>query len=117
MLTDKGDTVLDPFAGSCVTGEVAEALGRSWICCELEHEYLRGALGRFETAPRLARLTKPYSVYPPAMLAVEDEGAPLPLNGGAERLPASARAAQAPTPARKSAKVATNGVRAVAVGA
>lgn len=26
MLTDRGDMVLDPFAGSCVTGEVAERL-------------------------------------------------------------------------------------------
>ncbi|MEX1829771.1 site-specific DNA-methyltransferase [Luteibacter sp. CQ10] len=48
MLTDKGDTVLDPFAGSCVSGEVAESLGRKWICCELREDYLLGALGRFQ---------------------------------------------------------------------
>ena len=29
MLTDEGDTVIDPFAGSCVTGEVSERLGAS----------------------------------------------------------------------------------------
>jgi site-specific DNA-methyltransferase (cytosine-N4-specific) len=57
MLTDKDDLVLDPFAGSCVTAEVAEALGRQWVTCELEEEYLRGARGRFETPPRLARLS------------------------------------------------------------
>ncbi len=28
MVTDPGEVVLDPFAGSCVTGEVAERLGR-----------------------------------------------------------------------------------------
>jgi site-specific DNA-methyltransferase (cytosine-N4-specific) len=49
MLTDAGDAVLDPFAGSCVTGEVAERLERRWICCELVEDYVRGALGRFQT--------------------------------------------------------------------
>jgi len=48
MLTDKEDFVLDPFAGSCVTGEVSERLKRQWICIELIEEYLKGALGRFE---------------------------------------------------------------------
>jgi DNA modification methylase len=47
MLTDAGDFVLDPFAGSCVTGEVAERLRRKWICCDLVEDYLQGALGRF----------------------------------------------------------------------
>src|SRR5699024_2089431 len=28
MLTDKNDLVFDPFAGSCITGEVAEHMGR-----------------------------------------------------------------------------------------
>ena len=114
MLTDKGDLVLDPFAGSCVTAEVAEALGRKWLACELAEQYLQGAVGRFETPPRLARLSKPYSIYPPAALATEDEGEPLPLIGGAERTSPSARAAQAPSPILKSAKVTTNGVRPVA---
>ena len=48
MLTDKGDLVIDPFAGSCVTGEVCERLRRKWVCVEMREEYLRGALGRFE---------------------------------------------------------------------
>ena len=47
MLTDEGDTVLDPFAGSCATGEVCERLRRNWICAELMSDYLKGALGRF----------------------------------------------------------------------
>lgn len=50
MLTDPGDLVVDPFAGSCVTGEVCERLGRRWICYEIEEEYLRGAVGRFRQA-------------------------------------------------------------------
>lgn len=48
MLTDPGDLVFDPFAGSCVTGEVSERLDRKWICAELLEDYLKGARGRFE---------------------------------------------------------------------
>ncbi|MBU2688675.1 MAG: site-specific DNA-methyltransferase [Actinobacteria bacterium] len=47
MLSDKSDKVLDPFAGSCVTGEVCERLKRKWTCVELVEEYLQGAKGRF----------------------------------------------------------------------
>jgi site-specific DNA-methyltransferase (cytosine-N4-specific) len=49
MLTDVDDLVVDPFAGSCVTGEAAERTKRHWICCELRDDYLHGALGRFQT--------------------------------------------------------------------
>jgi DNA modification methylase len=52
MLTDRGDVVVDPFAGSCVTGEVCEKLHRKWTCIEMREEYLRGALGRFERTPK-----------------------------------------------------------------
>lgn len=48
MLTDTGDLVLDPFAGSCVTGEICERLQRDWVCIDLVEDYLKGALGRFE---------------------------------------------------------------------
>lgn len=51
MLTDQRDLVVDPFAGSCVTGEVAERLGRRWICGELRADYVQGALGRFVEQP------------------------------------------------------------------
>ena len=51
MLTDPGDLVIDPFAGSCVTGEVCERLGRKWICIELEEDYLKAAVGRFQERP------------------------------------------------------------------
>lgn len=52
MLTDKGDLVVDPFGGSCVTGEVCERLGRKWRCIEIEEAYLRGAIGRFDVRRR-----------------------------------------------------------------
>jgi DNA modification methylase len=35
-----GDVVLDPFFGSGTTGECAEALGRGWIGCELQEDYV-----------------------------------------------------------------------------
>ncbi len=47
MLSDEGDLVVDPFAGSCATGEVCERLNRRWICVEILEEYLSGAVGRF----------------------------------------------------------------------
>ena len=47
MLTDERDLVVDPFAGSCVTGEICERLRRRWLCVELREDYLKGALGRF----------------------------------------------------------------------
>ncbi len=48
FLTDPGDLVLDPFAGSNVAGAVAEALGRRWFSVDIEDEYLRGSIARFE---------------------------------------------------------------------
>lgn len=47
FLTDKGDMVLDPFAGSNTTGEVAELLGRRWIAIEAKKEYVLGSRARF----------------------------------------------------------------------
>jgi DNA modification methylase len=34
-----GDVVLDPFMGSGTTAQVAQALGRQWIGCEINKEY------------------------------------------------------------------------------
>ena len=48
MLSDKNDLVVDPFAGSCVTGEVCERLKRKWLCIELRKDYLETAIGRFQ---------------------------------------------------------------------
>ena len=52
MLTNSGDLVVDPFAGSCVTGEVCERTMRRWVCVELLHDYCEAALGRFVRDPR-----------------------------------------------------------------
>lgn len=47
MLTDKNDIVVDPFAGSNVTGEVAERLERKWLTVDLDAEYVAGSQARF----------------------------------------------------------------------
>jgi DNA modification methylase len=49
FLTDKNDLIFDPFAGSCLTGFIAESLQRKWICSEINEDYLKGAKGRFNT--------------------------------------------------------------------
>ncbi|MBF2064634.1 MAG: site-specific DNA-methyltransferase [Calothrix sp. C42_A2020_038] len=48
FLTDEGDMVLDPFAGSNTTGFVAERLQRRWISFELNEDYVIGSRYRFE---------------------------------------------------------------------
>jgi DNA modification methylase len=50
LLTEQGDTVIDPFAGSNTTGVVAESLGRQWIAMERVPEYLESSKVRFERA-------------------------------------------------------------------
>jgi site-specific DNA-methyltransferase (cytosine-N4-specific) len=47
FLTKPGDLVLDPFAGSNITGAAAEALGRKWISIEPDKGYVKGSYGRF----------------------------------------------------------------------
>ena len=95
MLTDTGDLVVDPFAGSCATGEAAERTQRQWICCEMIEDYLEGAKGRFQLKrPEKYALHKSekldegasYRVFKPGMMwnGVPDDEA-LPADGGAKR--------------------------------
>ena len=90
FLTDPGDLVLDPFAGSCVTGEVAERLGRRWICSELEEAYLEGAVGRFIEDQEFATTSnghKPvtYRIQKPGFLWDSLACEPLDAQGGRSR--------------------------------
>ena len=48
FLTDEGDAVLDPFAGSNTTGAVAESLRRRWISVEADWTYAAHSIGRFD---------------------------------------------------------------------
>ncbi|MBI3668188.1 MAG: site-specific DNA-methyltransferase [Acidobacteria bacterium] len=54
LTTEETDWVLDPFAGSNVTGEAAEFMNRRWIAIEIRKDYLEGSLFRFEE-PELFR--------------------------------------------------------------
>lgn len=93
MLTDPNDLVIDPFAGSCVTGEVSERLKRRWACIELSEEYLHGALGRF--VPRSDTSTETpvkedgdenyYKLARPGVLWNGNDDLPLAKDGGKTR--------------------------------
>lgn len=48
FLTEPGQIVLDPFAGSNTTGAVAESLERKWIAVELDKTYVRDSQLRFQ---------------------------------------------------------------------
>lgn len=84
MLTDPGDLVIDPFAGSCVTGKVAERLGRRWICVDTEEGYLRGALSRF-TEDTASAGSSEYRLSNPNALWSDEVPPPLDADGGAKR--------------------------------
>lgn len=47
FLTEPGDLVLDPFAGSNTSGAAAEHLGRRWLAIEPWSDYILGSQGRF----------------------------------------------------------------------
>ena len=95
MLTDPGDVVVDPFAGSCSTGSVAERLGRQWLCVDVCEDYVNGALGRF-TGLRVTRDAKLfddkvaardgyYRIPRPDLLWNGIEKDQLPADGGRKR--------------------------------
>jgi len=92
MLTDPGDLVFDPFAGSCVTGEVCQRTERQWICVDNVEQYLRGAIGRFlpkgEAFKHPAKNgddTQTYKVFRPGLNWNGTHGEPLPQDGGKTR--------------------------------
>jgi DNA modification methylase len=90
MLTDPGDFVFDPFAGSCITGEISERLGRKWACAELVENYLTGALGRFKGPPAAERPTPKgddgfYKISKPSLLWNGPDPIPLDPDGGRKR--------------------------------
>ncbi len=47
FLTEPGDVVLDIFAGSNTTGQVAETEGRKWLAFEERQDYLAASVFRF----------------------------------------------------------------------
>jgi site-specific DNA-methyltransferase (cytosine-N4-specific) len=92
MLTDPDDMVIDPFAGSCVTGDVCERIGRKWICVDTEEEYLYGALGRFREGSTPAKRNgvgkdgyPSYNAFVPGFTWNGKVDPPLPAHGGKYR--------------------------------
>ena len=91
FLTDPDDLIVDPFAGSCATGEVAERLGRRWICGEIEEQYLLGAQGRFLNPATIRPMrsarkeAQSYSIHRPGLLWDDTIRPPLPEDGGRSR--------------------------------
>lgn len=61
-LTERGDWVLDPFAGSNTTGYAAARLGRRWIAIEAREEYVEQSRIRFED-PALKNSTEQVYEY------------------------------------------------------
>ncbi|MBA7680344.1 Modification methylase PvuII [subsurface metagenome] len=59
FLTDPGDLVLDPFAGSNTTGAVAEQLKRRWIAIEKSRDYIEDSRLRFDELLTSAQLAMP----------------------------------------------------------
>jgi DNA modification methylase len=59
FLTQPGDVVLDPFAGSNVTGEAAEGLERRWLACEISDEYIAGSRFRFAVPATPSKRDRP----------------------------------------------------------
>lgn len=93
MLTEPGDLVVDPFAGSCVTGMVCEQIKRRWVCIEMVQEYCEAAKGRFIQDRRAASnaASDPenpanyYRVPRPGILWNDEPGDRLPRDGGRKR--------------------------------
>jgi hypothetical protein len=57
LLTEPGDLVLDPFAGTNTTGAYAQKLGRKWISIEVDCEYECQANIRMENIERFDQPT------------------------------------------------------------
>ena len=93
MLTEPGELVIDPFAGSCVTGEVCERTERRWACIEVVRDYCEAALGRFVRDPQKTGkpVTDPespsnyYRLPRPGILWNGEPAESLPRDGGKSR--------------------------------
>lgn len=58
FLTSPGDVILDPFAGSNVTGAAAEKLSRRWMGIEIDPDYIRASQFRFESQTEKQKMEK-----------------------------------------------------------
>jgi DNA modification methylase len=67
FLTEPGDLVLDPFAGSNTTGEVCEAEARRWIAVDSNAEYVKTSRFRFHRAHVAQGSLFPDPLWDPSM--------------------------------------------------
>ena len=75
LCTKPGQVVLDPFAGTCTTGIVSEALDRYWLMAELDAEYCDALPNRLnDLARRTAQLNGSPNGHPDGVRSV-----PLPF--------------------------------------
>jgi site-specific DNA-methyltransferase (cytosine-N4-specific) len=51
FLTDVGQLVVDPFAGSMTTPLACELEDRPWVATEMVYDYVRGGAERFTEFP------------------------------------------------------------------
>ena len=66
FLTKPGEVIIDPLAGSNVTGVAAQHLGRQWISVELNSDYVEASRFRFddnEVPPQTAREKQPLPLF------------------------------------------------------
>lgn len=72
LLTEEGDKVLDPFAGSNATGAVADGLGRKWVSFDISEEYVDASRFRWD---------------PPQDLLVESDNTTVKIQLGTSNIP------------------------------
>jgi site-specific DNA-methyltransferase (cytosine-N4-specific) len=61
FLTQPRQLIVDPFAGSNVTGQVAEMLERRWLSIEINADYVAGSCLRFPNATIVKTFARPDS--------------------------------------------------------
>lgn len=84
-LTDPNDLVVDIFAGSNTTGQVAEALGRRWMSFDLDLQYVAASAFRFMEDPKEAEIQATFDkITSGTHVAFEKRQVPLPFSVAAE---------------------------------
>ena len=65
LCTRPGDVIFDPFAGTCTTGVVAEALDRRWVMAELDASYCDVVVERLaDLSTRMEQIEEPHASTP-----------------------------------------------------
>lgn len=62
LISDKGDTIFDPFMGSGSTGVASLIEGRKFMGCEIDSEYFEIAKRRIEETDKTLRQSLFYGI-------------------------------------------------------